>query len=246
MIAGNKCEKPVLRTKVQEELPDLYKVKNTLLNAYRGKYHHDEKIGIPFVLNMYDLLPFWSEFFHVLGYEIILTPQTTKPMYHKAQHSIPSDTACLPAKVVHGHIQWLLDQKVKRIFYPCMTYNIDEKISDNHFNCPLVAYYPETIGANMDLGDVDYMNPYIVLDDLKVFEKRISAYFKEHEMVHERALIKKAIAAGMQEYQHFHEQLHQEHEKAVAYAREHHHPIVVLCGRPYHGDPFICTRSPSC
>ena len=239
LIAGNKCEKPVLRTKPKEELPDLYKVKNDLLNSYRGKYHHETKIGIPFVLNIYDLLPFWSEFFHQLGYEVLLSPPTSKPMYHQAQHSIPSDTACLPAKVVHGHIQWLLDQKVERIFYPCMTYNVDEKISDNHFNCPLVAYYPETIGGNMELGDVDYMHPYIVLDDLKVFEKRISAYFKEHGLVHERSRIRAAIDAGMKEYRHFHEELHQAHEEALAYARAHHHPIAVLCGRPYHGDPFI-------
>ena len=104
----------------------------------------------------------------------LISPQTNKAMYHSAQHSIPSDTACLPAKVVHGHIQWLLDQHVERIFYPCMTYNVDEQISDNHFNCPLVAYYPEQIGANMDLEGTDYIHPYIVLDDMKNFEKRIS------------------------------------------------------------------------
>ena len=239
LIAGNKCEKPVMNMKTKEELPDLYKVKNTLLQSYYGKYHHDQKVGIPMVLNMYDLLPFWVEFFHQLGYEAVISPQTTKPMYHKAQHSIPSDTACLPAKAVHGHIQWLLDQKLERIFYPCMTYNVDEKISDNHFNCPLVAYYPETIKANMELDDTDYMNPYIVLDDLKVFEKKISSYFKEHAMVHERSKIKAAIEAGMKEYHAFHERLHEEHQKAIEYARATKHPIVVLCGRPYHGDPFI-------
>lgn len=240
LIAGNKCEKPLLRTAVKEKLPDLYQVKNDLLNSYRGKYHHEEKIGIPFVLNMYDLLPFWTEFFHTLGYEALISPQTNKSMYHKAQHSIPSDTACLPAKVVHGHIQWLLEQKANRIFYPCMTYNVDEKISDNHFNCPLVAYYPETISANMEeLKTVDYMHPYIVLDDLKNFEKRISAYFKEHGLVHERARIREAIKAGMAEYHRFHEALYAAYDDAVAYARAHHHPIAVLCGRPYHGDPFI-------
>ena len=85
----------------QEALPDLYKVKNDLLRSYRGRYHHEKKIGIPLVLNMYDLLPFWVEFFHQLGYETLISPQTNKAMYHSAQHSIPSDTACLPAKVVN-------------------------------------------------------------------------------------------------------------------------------------------------
>lgn len=239
LIAGNKCEKPVLNKKAKEELPDLYRVKNEALQSYRGKYRHEKKIGIPFVLNLYDLLPFWVEFFHHLDYEVVVSPPTRKEMYHKAQHSIPSDTACLPAKVVHGHIQWLLDQKVERIFYPCMTYNVDEKISDNHFNCPLVAYYPETIKANMELGDTDYLNPYIVLDDLRNLESRLCTYFKRHHMNHSRRLIHQAIEEGMQEYQLFHKRLYREHERAVAYAREHGHPIAVLCGRPYHGDPFI-------
>lgn len=91
----------------------------------------------------------------------------------------------------------------------------------------------------MELDDTDYMNPYIVLDDLKVFEKKISSYFKEHGMVHERSKIKAAIEAGMKEYHAFHERLHEEHQKAIEYARATKHPIVVLCGRPYHGDPFI-------
>ena len=240
LIAGNKCEKPTLRAGAkQEALPDLYKVKNDLLRSYRGRYHHEKKIGIPLVLNMYDLLPFWVEFFHQLGYETLISPQTNKAMYHSAQHSIPSDTACLPAKVVHGHIQWLLDQHVEKIFYPCMTYNVDEQISDNHFNCPLVAYYPEQIDANMDMEGTDFLHPYIVLDDMKNFEKRISEVFAAHDMPHERRLIRKAAEAGMREYRAFHARLHEEHERAVAYARAHHHPIAVVCGRPYHGDPFI-------
>ena len=223
----------------QEALPDLYKVKNDLLRSYRGRYHHEKKIGIPLVLNMYDLLPFWVEFFHQLGYETLISPQTNKAMYHSAQHSIPSDTACLPAKVVHGHIQWLLDQHVEKIFYPCMTYNVDEQISDNHFNCPLVAYYPEQIDANMDMEGTDFLHPYIVLDDMKNFEKRISEVFAAHDMPHDRRIIRKAAEAGMREYRAFHARLHEEHERAVAYARAHHHPIAVVCGRPYHGDPFI-------
>ncbi len=240
LIAGNKCEKPTLRAGAkQEALPDLYKVKNDLLRSYRGRHHHEKKIGIPLVLNMYDLLPFWVEFFHQLGYETLISPQTNKAMYHSAQHSIPSDTACLPAKVVHGHIQWLLDQHVEKIFYPCMTYNVDEQISDNHFNCPLVAYYPEQIDANMDMEGTDFLHPYIVLDDMKNFEKRISEVFAAHDMPHDRRIIRKAAEAGMREYRAFHARLHEEHERAVAYARAHHHPIAVVCGRPYHGDPFI-------
>ena len=120
-------------------LPDLYKDKMELIHQYIDKYKHEKKIGMPLVLNNYDLLPFWSAFFDALDYEVIWSSPSTKKMYHQGQQSIPSDTACFPAKVVHGHIEQLIG-KVDTIFYPCMTYNINEKQSDNHYNCPLVAY----------------------------------------------------------------------------------------------------------
>ena len=165
-IAGNKCSKLLQQTN-KEKLPNLYNYKLNLLNQYRESHSDGIKIGIPLVLNLFDLLPFWHTFFTSLGFNVILSKPSSKALYASAQSTIPSDTACFPAKLVHGHIQSLINQKVDAIFYPCMTYNIDERISDNHFNCPIVAYYPQVIKSNMDLEDIPFISPFICFDHEK-------------------------------------------------------------------------------
>src|SRR5699024_4867367 len=105
-------------------------------------------IGIPMALNMYELLPFWHTFFTKLGFGVVTSGLSSRKLYLDGQATIPSDTVCFPAKLVHGHIRALTRKAVTAIFYPCMSYNIDEGISDNHYNCPVVAYYPEVIAAN--------------------------------------------------------------------------------------------------
>lgn len=106
------------------------------------------KIGLPFGLNNFELLPFWTAFLRKLGFETVLSDVSTRDMYMQGQHSIPSDTVCYPAKLMHGHIENLLEKGVDAIFYPCMTYNLDEERASNHYNCPVVAYYPELLKAN--------------------------------------------------------------------------------------------------
>ena len=240
LVAGNKCEKMAHNLDIKkEELPDLYKIKTDMLNAQKKKFKHDKKIGMPLVLNNYDLLPFWTRFFDSLGYEIVWSTPSTKEMYHSGQQSIPSDTACFPAKVVHGHIQQLIDKGVDVIFYPCMTYNVDEHQSDNHYNCPLVAYYPEVIAANMDLDKTKIVYPFINFDHDATFAKAIRMHFEKVGIHFSEKDIIIAKNAATNEYEAFHEQLVKEHQKAVAYARENNHPIIVLCGRPYHLDPLI-------
>lgn len=239
LIAGNKCDKMVHNHHATQELPDLYKEKTMMLEAEKAKFKHDHKIGMPLVLNNYDLLPFWSRFFDSLGYEIIWSKPSTKEMYHLGQQSIPSDTACFPAKVVHGHIQSLIDQGVDVIFYPCMTYNVDEHQSDNHYNCPLVAYYPEVIAGNMDFESTKIVYPFIGFEHVPTFVKVIQKHFMDVGIHFDTKDIEIAYQAAWNEYRDFHEKLVNKHIAAVQYAREHQLPIIVLCGRPYHLDPLI-------
>lgn len=241
LIAGNKCDKMVhnLDKKKTEELPDLYKVKTQMLEKQKQKFKHDKKIGMPLVLNSYDLLPFWTRFFDSLGYEIVWSKPSTKEIYHLGQQSIPSDTACFPAKVVHGHIQSLIDQKIDVIFYPCMTYNVDEHQSDNHYNCPLVAYYPEVIAGNMDFNDTKIVYPFINFDHAPTFVSAMQMHFDKAGVHFDAKDLEIALHAGINEYRDFHEELVHQHKDAVKYARENNYPIIVLCGRPYHLDPLI-------
>lgn len=115
-------------------------------------------------LNMYELLPFWYKFFTTLGYDVKTSPASNRQLYLKGQHTIPSDTACFPAKLMHGHVETLLDEGVDAVFYPCMTYNFDENLGDNHYNCPVVAYYPEVISSNIQkLKDTAFIGDYVGL-----------------------------------------------------------------------------------
>ena len=134
-IFGNRCERPY-KGKIMNEIPNVYKDK---LNYVRNLeiIKSDKKIGIPLGLNMYENLPFWVAFFNELGVEVVHSGVSTREIYTKGQHTIPSDTVCYPAKLMHGHIEVLLDMGLKDIFYPCMSYNFNEDIGDNNYNCPV-------------------------------------------------------------------------------------------------------------
>ena len=149
-ISGNRCSRPLGREKV--EIPDLMKFKYEYLRTLQGKGAGTGargRIGIPFGLNMYENLPFWYTLFTELNFEVVLSPESTRSLYIKGQQTIPSDTVCYPAKLLHGHVMALLEEGVDAIFYPCMSYNFDEHLADNHYNCPVVAYYPDLLSVNI-------------------------------------------------------------------------------------------------
>ena len=180
-ISGNRCSKPLGYAQAKE--PNLMKYKYDKLRAMNGTGTGDGsrgKIGIPFGLNMYENLPFWFAFFTSLNFEVVLSPESSRTVYIKGQRTIPSDTVCYPAKLMHGHIEHLLDMGADTIFYPCMPYNFDEGIGDNNYNCPVVAYYPELLAANMPrLKAARFLNPYFGLHMKKGFTQKAGEYFLE-------------------------------------------------------------------
>ncbi len=163
-ISGNRCERPITK-KVKTKL-NMYDVKREKLKQFTSlKGTKDITVGLPMGLNMYELLPFWSVFFNTLGFNVVTSDYSNRMTYLRGQNSIPSDTVCFPAKLMHGHIEELIAKNVDVIFYPCMSYNIDEHNTDNHYNCPVVAYYPEVIKANiLNLNKVDFIYDYISLN----------------------------------------------------------------------------------
>ena len=164
-ISGNRCSRPLGREKTAS--PNMYALKYNALRKMQGKGHGSGtrgRVGIPLCLNMYENLPFWFQFFTALNYEVVLSDESSRALYIKGQRTIPSDTVCYPAKLAHGHIISLLEKGVDYIFYPCMPYNFDEGISDNHYNCPVVAYYPELLAANIPaLKTARFLTPYFGL-----------------------------------------------------------------------------------
>lgn len=239
-ISGNRCSRPLGQERV--EMPDLYRYKYEKLRQMQGTGSGDGSrgiIGIPFGLNYFENLPFWYTFFTHLDFKLVLSPESSRSLYLKGQSTIPSDTVCYPAKLMHGHIDWLAKAGVDAIFYPCMSYNFNENAGDNHYNCPVVAYYPELLAANVpSLKAVRYLTPYFGLHRPKDFAKRAASYFAEEFQIPKRA-VQQAAAAAYAAYQSFQADIRQKALEYIAYAREQDLPILVLAGRPYHMDPEI-------
>ena len=239
-VSGNRCSRPL--GEEPHRLPDLMRYKYEKLRSMHGKGDGDGSrgtMGIPFGLNMYENLPFWFTFFTKLNYEVVLSPESSRSLYLKGQRTIPSDTVCYPAKLLHGHVEALVEQGVDAIWYPCMSYNSDEGIGDNHYNCPVVAYYPELLSANVpSLRNTRFMNPYVGLWRQKDFKKRISNLFAQLFNIPKRETIAAAEAA-YQAYDAYMEDLRKTGQEYVEYARKNGHNIIVACGRPYHIDTEI-------
>ena len=239
-ISGNRCSRPLGKEKA--ELPDLYRYKYQRLRAMEGRGNGDGsrgRIGIPFGLNMYENLPFWYDLFTRLNFEVVLSPESSRKLYIKGQRTIPSDTVCYPAKLLHGHVQALVELGVDAIFYPCMSYNFNEKISDNNYNCPVVAYYPELLAANMpDLKKTRFLNPYAGLHRPKDYERIGSQWFADTFGVPRREAAS-AIRSAYGAYAQYQEDVRRTAGEYIREAGERGLPVIVLAGRPYHIDPEI-------
>ncbi len=239
-ISGNRCSKPLGGKKT--ELPDMFHYKYQKLRAMEGKGTGDGsrgRMGIPFGLNMYENLPFWYTFFTRLNFEVVLSPESSRSLYLKGQHTIPSDTVCYPAKLLHGHVEALVEEGVDAIWYPCMSYNNDEGIGDNHYNCPVVAYYPELLAANVPaLQRVRFFDPYVGLWRRKDCAKRLSEFFHQEYGIPKK-LVAQAVKAAYEAYDDYVAEVHATGEQYIEEARAKGHPIIVIAGRPYHIDPEI-------
>ena len=241
-ISGNRCDKPVTGKAANEDL-DLYAYKLQLLEGYcsaPAPEHPRARIGIPLCLNMYELLPFWHTLFTRLGFAVVVSPFSNRKLYQAGQATIPSDTACFPAKLSHGHIHWLAEQGVDAVFYPCMSYNLDEHLGDNHYNCPVVAYYPEVLAGNCpELEGIPLLYDYFNLERRKDFCKHFYASLSRTFPGLDKKAVREAIDAAYEEYGRHMQQVRDKGAQIIAEARREGKHIIVLAGRPYHVDPEV-------
>ena len=243
-VSGNRCEKGagIVPSSDTKKLPNLYEYKrDILLNLTKTKIDANKKtIGLPLALGMYEFAVYYKTLFEELGFNVVISPFTTKDIYSKGQFSIPSDTICYPAKVMHGHIMHLLEQKVDAIFYPSSTYNIDEKTGDNYYNCPVVAYYGEVLKANIDeLKNTLFMYPYIDINRPKVMANALKKELSPLKNIHKHKILK-AQEKAMFEYKEWQKDIRIKGQQALAFAKENGKTALILSGRPYHIDPEIC------
>lgn len=239
LISGNRCDRPVTgKANTGEE--NLYEYKRKLILSYKPVKGPRGKIGLPLCLNFWELYPFWYTFFTKLGFAVYHSPLSSRELYLQGQGSIPSDTACFPAKLAHGHIHALSKLGMDAIFYPCMTYNIDEGLGQNHYNCPVVAYYPEVLAGNCpELRDTKFIYDYVGIHRPKDFTKKIHGILGKYFDGISQKEIQEAADAAYAEYERHMRQIRDEGERIIQKARQEGRRIIVLAGRPYHVDPEV-------
>lgn len=237
-VSGNKCERGAGLKPASDEL-DIYAYKQSrLLKCVEGVKGTRGRVGLPFQLVMYEQLPLWAGFFETLGFEVVLSEKSSRKLYFLGQHTVASDTACYPAKLMHGHIESLLDKGVDFIFLPCESYNLDEHCSVNHYNCPVVAYYSELLKANNErLTDENFIMPYLDLNAEKSAVGKLCEVFKRYGV--SRRQIKNALKVGFARLEAYHNDVRARADYIINKAREEGRQIVVLAGRPYHLDNEI-------
>lgn len=246
-FTGNRCERGAGKEKKKETTQNIYKYKfDRLFNYYQpltGEAAKRGKIGIPRVLNMYEDYPFWFTFFTELGYEVVLSRESSAELYYQGMSTIPSDSLCYPAKLAHGHIMDLVQKGVKKVFYPCLPYNMtDEKHpSDNHYNCPVVASYAENIRGNMDVlrdENIEFYQPFLPINDQKRMVKRLVQEIAAITDV-TKGEIKAAAAKAYDELAQYRADVRKKGQEILAEADAKNQQVILLAGRPYHVDPEI-------
>ena len=244
-ITGNRCERGLGKEKVDNGMPNLFEYKMERYFGYEPLAEENAPrgiVGIPRVLNMYENYPFWFTFFNALGFRVVLSPPSNRKIYELGIESIPSESECYPAKLAHGHVEWLIRQGINFIFYPCIPYERQEfPDADNHYNCPIVTSYPENIKNNMDAiihGTVNFKRPFL---SLKSEDSAASALIKElsTEFNISAEEIKNAVHLAWEELASCREDMKRKGEETVKFLDATGKRGIVLAGRPYHVDPEI-------
>ena len=245
-FTGNRCERGIGGSRqTEEETPNIYAYKYKRVFKYYRPLEHPSRgtIGIPRVLNMYEDYPFWFTFLTFLGYRVELSGKSSAKMYYKGMATVPSDSLCYPAKITHGHIMDLVEKGVKKIFYPCAPYNMEDTVheSDNHFNCPIVASYAENIRGNMDVlreQDIDFIQPFLPIHDKKGLTQRLFEEMGKKEGI-SRQEISAAVEAAYIEIEHYREDVRAYGRRILERIEKTGEQAIMLVGRPYHVDPEI-------
>ena len=268
-ISGNRCERGLGKEKPRQNIPNLFTYKQKRIFGYKPLRMEDAprgEVGLPRVLNMYENYPFWATFFKELGFRTVLSPVSSHKLYELGLESIPSESECYPAKLVHGHVEWLISHGQKFIFMPCIPYERNETPdSTNHYNCPIVTSYAENIKNNVETlaeENVLFMSPFMTFASEAVLTDILIRTFTKDSMIldairpvgdlrandvletfHRFHLSKQEIRSAAhkawQELCNARLDIQQKGEETLQWMESTRHRGIVLAGRPYHGDPEV-------
>ena len=244
-VSGNRCEKGIGTSSAKEKCPNMVEYKRDRIFGYSSLSEAEATrgiIGIPRILNMYENYPFWATFFKELKFRTILSPYSSRKIYELGMETIPSESECYPAKLAHGHVQWLINQGIKTIFHPCVFYEKQEtKDAQNHFNCPMVVSYAENLKNNVDAitnNEVDYIRPFIAFTSEKTAAERLIDVCREHWNINAKE-VKNAVHRAWIEQEKAKNDIRTEGKRLLEFMEKEKRHGIVLAGRPYHIDPEI-------
>ena len=244
-ITGNRCEKGLGATDGRNKALNMMEYKRQRMFAYEPLSEREAPrgvIGLPRVLNMYENYPFWATFFKNLGFKTVLSPFSTRKIYELGMESIPSESECYPAKLAHGHVEWLINEGVKTIFHPCVFYEHQETPdAQNHFNCPIVVSYPENLKNNVESvsnGSVRYIRPFMAFTDEKTVADRLVRLCKEEWSIPDKE-VRRAVSLAWAEQLKAKADIRAEGKRLLEQMERSGDRGIVLAGRPYHIDPEI-------
>ena len=246
-VSGNRCERGASLERVpkKSELPNLYDWKYKRIFGYRRlteKKAFRGDIGIPRVLGMYENYPFWFTMLTALGFRVMISGRSNHDLFETGMESIPSENVCYPAKLVHGHIESLLDKGITTIFYPCVDFEQKLTESENSFNCPIVATYPEVIRNNMERllePGTQFISPFVNFGNREYLPAHLSKTFKEYGYDIPVEEMKAALDKAWEEDAAVKAEIRAKGVETIEWMREHGVRGIVLAGRPYHLDPEI-------
>jgi len=244
-VTGNRCEKGSMGRRASEDVPNLMAYKFKRIFDYAPLPEKEAPrgvIGIPRVLNLYENYPFWATLFRELGYRVVLSPPSSKKIYNLGIETIPSESECYPAKLAHGHLQWLIDQGITTIFYPCVYYEYQEDPqSQNHYNCPIVMSYPENLRNNVEqLWDdkITFLHPFVAFSSMETIRDRLMTVLEKRLNIPPQETARAAQLAW-EEQRRCKEDVAREGERVLQWVEKNRRSAIVLAGRPYHCDPEI-------
>ena len=262
-ISGNRCERGATqeRRATKSDLPNLYDYKYKRAFSYRrlleGAATRGD-IGIPRVLGMYENYPLWFTVLTSLGFRVMISGRSNHELFESGMDTIPSENVCYPAKLAHGHIEALIAKGIRTIWFPCVFYERElVQGAADHFNCPIVATYPEVIRNNVEAvrdgqqegpdsaeggadpggSGVRMLSPFLNLADPTTLAERLVEVFADWGVTLPEA--RRAVAAGFAEDAAFKADVRAEGRRALRWMEDNGRKGIVLAGRPYHIDPEI-------
>ena len=244
-ITGNRCERGLGAEGKSRKAPNLYEYKRRRIFDYpplRAEEAPRGVIGIPRVLNQYQNYPFWATFFRQLGFRVVLSPFSSRAIYELGMETIPSESECYPAKLAHGHVEWLIAHGVRTIFHPCVFYEKQEvRNAGNHFNCPIVVSYAENLKNNVESiaeQGVRYLRPFLAFTSEATAARRLVEFCRETWDL-PAAEVRAAASAAWAEQERAKADIRAEGARVLREMEARGARGIVLAGRPYHIDPEI-------